>query len=206
MSVAQLYRLSAAAGLVAAAVLTVNVLRRVGIVPTNALTHAISPLAPGLALFALTGLYLWQYERAGRLGLVGYVLSTAGFAGAVGTEVAVHFVFAHLPQAVVDQLVDGPARTPFATIATIFSLGAVLFGTAMFRTGQLPRPPVVLYVVGLAVFGWRNLLPEALVTVDGLISAAAIVWLAARLWTAQARSLPRNPSQPDGVDSRAPAR
>jgi hypothetical protein len=178
----RLYRLSALAGLLGAVVLVVNVLRRAGAVPTNGVTHAVAPAASVLALFAVTGLYLWQRGEVGRLGLVGYVLSTVGFAGAVSTEVVVHFVFAHLPTAQVDELLAGPTRSAFTVIGVVFSLGALLFGAAMARSGVLPRAAALTYLVGLTLFSWRTLLPEAVVTVDGLVSAAAIVWMSLALW------------------------
>lgn len=177
MSDRALYRLAATAGFVSSAILALNVLRRAGVLPTNALTHAISPWAGVFALFALTGLYLWRRAAAGMLGVVGYALSTAGFAGAAGIEFAVHFIFPNLPQAQVDALVSGPARPALATVATVFCLGAVVFGVALLRAGGVPRVAAAGYLVTMALFAWRNALPEAVVTVTGLLSAAAVVVL-----------------------------
>ena len=181
MSEVTLYRWATVAGVLSSVILLINVLRRAGAVPTNALTHAISPFAAVLALFALTGLYLWQRSTTGWLGLLGYVLSTAGFAGAVGTEVVVQFVFAHLPTAQVDALVAGPSRPAFVTIALIFTAGALLFGTAMLRSGQVPRLAAAGYLVSMAVFAWRTVLPELVVTVDGIVATAVVVWLSVTL-------------------------
>jgi hypothetical protein len=177
-----LYRLAALAGALAAPILVVNVLRRADVLPTNALTRGVAPFATVLALFAITGLYLWQRERAGRLGLVGYVFGIAGFAGAVGTEVTGQFVFANLPEAQVDQLVAGPARPAFTTIAAVFSLGALLFGAAMFRAGAVPRTAAAGYAFCLALFAWRNSLPELVVTVDGVVAGVVVGWLSWSLW------------------------
>ena len=185
MSDSQLYRSSAVAGLLAAAILVINVLRRAGVLPADAITHAVAPFSPTAALLAVTGLYLWQRERTGRLGALGYLLSMAGFAGAVGLEVTTQFIFAQLPDAQVDQLVDGPAKLPFAVIGVIFSLGATLFGVAMYRAAMLPRPAVALYAVSLTCFAWRTLMPDALVVLNGVLCAVAIVWLTRALWIAQ---------------------
>jgi len=181
MSETTLYRRSALAGLLASAVLVVNVLRRDGALPTDAVTHAVAPLAPVLALFAVTGLYLWVREATGLVGLLGYVLSTAGFAGAVGSEVVVQFVFANMPKAQVDGLVAGPSRPALVVIAVVFTLGAVLLGAALARSGQAPTAAAVGYLVTMAVFAWRSALPEWIVTVDGVLSAVIVARLSLAL-------------------------
>ena len=75
------YRLAGAAGLLTGVLLLFNDLRREDFVPENAVTESIAPLPAVLALFALTGLYLWQRHAAGALGLVGYAFNLAGVAG-----------------------------------------------------------------------------------------------------------------------------
>jgi len=79
-----LYRLAGLAGMLSGLLLLFNTARRGGVVPANALTHGIAPLSSVLGLFALTGLYLWQRQQSGPLGLVGYALNLAGLAGTVG--------------------------------------------------------------------------------------------------------------------------
>jgi len=190
MSSHQLYRLSAVAGALSAALLLVNVLRRNGTLPTNELTHALGPWASVFGILAVTGFYLWQHHQAGVLGLIGYLLSVAGLAGAVGTEVAVHFIFASLPQGTVDALIAGRTGTAFVVIGALFSLGAALFGTAMLLAGRFPRAAAALYAVGMAVFAWRSVLPEWFVTVDGIVCVAAIGWLTTTLWTASGHREP----------------
>ncbi|HEY1178957.1 MAG TPA: hypothetical protein VGF17_22615 [Phytomonospora sp.] len=75
-----LNRLTAYAGHACAILLLFNVVRRAGVLPDNALTHAVAPFAVLTGLFAITGLYRLIRPAAGALGLVGYVLNAAGVA------------------------------------------------------------------------------------------------------------------------------
>src|SRR5688572_16896711 len=58
-------------GLVGGALVLIAAARRGGLIAENTLTHAIAPPASALTLFTLTGLYLYQRDRVGRLGLAG---------------------------------------------------------------------------------------------------------------------------------------
>jgi len=200
-----LYRLAALAGLVSAGILVLNVFRRAGLVPTDAVTHAIAPWAGALALFAVVGLYLWRRAEAGVLGILGYGLSTAGFTGAVGVELAVQYIFPNMPQAQVDALVAGPARPALVTVAGAFSLGAVLFGAALIRAGGVPRVAAAGYLVTMALFAWRNALPEAAVTVDGVLAASMVVWLSLALWRAFDDLTPSDGGPPQQLGRSAPS-
>lgn len=90
------HRVAAAAGFVCAVLLVVNSARRAGLLPETALTHAIAPFAALAGLLAITGIYLLIRGTTGVLGLLGYVLNSAGLAGAFAIEYTLHFVFPYL--------------------------------------------------------------------------------------------------------------
>src|SRR6185436_14575651 len=105
-----LYRLAGWAGLAAGVLLLIATARRGGLLPDNALTHAIAPPASALALFALTALYLRQRDRAGTLGLVGFAVNLVGLAGLFAVEFTTHAVFPYLDETTRTGLLAGPTR------------------------------------------------------------------------------------------------
>jgi hypothetical protein len=135
-----------------------------------------------LGLFALTGLYLWQRQQTGPLGLVDYELNLAGLAGTVGVEYVTNYVFPQLDDAVVESLVDGATGTMLLLTAVVFLLGVLAFGVAMWRARLLPAPAILLYVVGLVPVALRGVLPEPAVATGLILAAAGTAWLSAALW------------------------
>lgn len=190
MPLTTLYRLAGQAGVATGVLLLFNDARRVGLVPENAFTHEIAPIPAVLAPFALIGLYLWQRERTGPLGLWGFALNLAGLVGVATAEFTIHFVFPLLDKQTVDRLVDGRTGTGFLIASTVFLTGTVLFGLAMWRADRFPRWAVVLYVVGFVPTALRSILPAPVVSLGFVLGSAAIIWLSATLVLAVARSAP----------------
>jgi hypothetical protein len=172
-----LYRLAGRAGVVTGVLLLFNTARRVNLVPENTFTHQIAPVAAFLALFVITGIYLFQRERSGRLGLWGYGLNFAGLAGALAIEYTLHYVFPLLDKETVDRLVDGRTGVGFLIISVVYLTGIVLFGLATWRAGLFPRPAVALYVVGFVLTALRPVLPAAVVSGGFVLGSVAVIWL-----------------------------
>ncbi|GGP11706.1 hypothetical protein LDL08_31880 [Nonomuraea glycinis] len=181
----RLYRIAAVAAYVCAVLLVVNVLRRAGVVPETALTHAIAPFGALTGLFAITGLYLLIRGSAGNLGLVGYLLNSAGLAGAFAIEYALHFIFPSLDGATVTGLLAGGTGMAFLVTSVVLVAGVLTFGAAALRSGLLPPPGVALYVVGMIPGSLRSALPAPVYLIGLVVAAAGIVWMATRLWSAE---------------------
>ncbi|MEU4576829.1 hypothetical protein [Nonomuraea sp. NPDC023979] len=179
-----LFRTSAAAGFVCAALLVVNVLRRGGVLPENAVTHAIAPFAALTGLFAITGLYLLIRDAAGGLGLAGYLLNAAGLAGAFAIEYTLHFVFPGLGGATVMGLLAGGTGMAFLVTSAVLVAGVLVFAAAAVRSGALPYAAVGLYAVGMVPGSLRNLVPEPVYLGGLVVAAAGVAWMATRLWSA----------------------
>jgi hypothetical protein len=177
-----LYRLAGQAGVLTGLLLLFNDARRVGLVPENALTHGIAPVAALLALFVITGLYLWQRERSGVLGLWGYCLNFAGLAGALAIEFTTHYVFPSLDKETLTSLVEGRTGTGFLIVSIVYLAGIVIFGAATWRAGLFPSGAVVLYVVGFVPTALRAVLPEAVVSAGFVLGSVAVIWLSVTLW------------------------
>ena len=178
MPTALLYRCAAFAGFLTAFVLLVNAARRGDAIPDFAVAHAIAPLAETAGLLAVTGLYFWQPARpADRLALIGFGLNFVGLAGLIGVEFIINLIFPTLTSAQVTTLLAGITGVEFKVVSIVFLVGVLLFGTAMWRAGRLPRAGVVLYVVGCIPIGLRGVLPAGTL-IPGLVATAiAIAWL-----------------------------
>jgi hypothetical protein len=173
-----LYRFAGYAGLIGGVLIVLAVCRRGGLVPENALTHALAPPASALLLFTLTALYLCQRAESGRLGLIGFVLNHLGLSGLFAIEFVTHAVFQYQDEATREQVLAGPGRAYFLVAAMTFLTGVVLFGIASWRAGVLPRGALVLYVVGLGAAALRTSVPEAVYLGGLLTGSAAVMWLA----------------------------
>lgn len=183
-----LFRLAGLAGLLTAVLLLLNDLRRVGLVPENAVSESIAPLPAVLALFALTGLYLWQRTETGVLGLVGYALNTAGVAGLLIAEFTSHYLFSGLSDAEIEDLVAGRPRAGFLGIAAIFAVGVTVFAIASWRSGRYPRWAIALYLIGFLLAAGRSAAPDAVVSLGFLLGAAGVGGLCLTLWRNAAAS------------------
>ncbi|MBO3749661.1 hypothetical protein J5X84_26580 [Streptosporangiaceae bacterium NEAU-GS5] len=177
-----LYRLAAAAGIACAAILLVNAARRGGLIPENALTHAIAPWSILFGLFTFTGLYLRQRTESGPLGAAGYALNFAGLAAAFAVEYTLHFVFPYLPGAQITALTGGGTGKAFLASSLLLAVGVLAFAGASWRARVLPLPPVILYALGLLPVALRTLVPLPVYLTGLVVTAAAVAWLSITLW------------------------
>jgi hypothetical protein len=176
MSSPSLLRVTTVAGLISAAVLVFNFLRRAEVVPDVAATQALAPLSATFGLIAVTGLFLWhrQEGRIGTAGTAGYATNLLGLTGIVGIEYIANVIFPRLDDALVDDLIAGPAGIVFMVISVVFLLGVLTFSGVLFRGGLVPRSAAVLYGAGFAAIALRTLLPDAAVAAGGFAAAAGL--------------------------------
>ncbi|TMR07963.1 hypothetical protein ETD86_49840 [Nonomuraea turkmeniaca] len=181
----RVYRVTGTAGFICALLLVVNSARRAGFLPETALTHAIAPFAALTGLLAITGIYLHIRGTAGSLGLVGYVLNSAGLAGAFAIEYILHFVFPYLGGGTVSALLAGSTGRAFLVTSVVMVVGVLTFSAAAVRGRAMPIVAVSLYAVGMIPGSLRSLVPVP-VYLGGLVMAAVgVAWMAARLWSAE---------------------
>ncbi|MDP9793289.1 hypothetical protein J2S43_001801 [Catenuloplanes nepalensis] len=188
MTDTMLYRLAAVAGLTGGTLTVLAVARRAGLLPDNALTHALAPPATALLLFTLTALYLVQRRQAGRLGLAGFVLNHLGLSGLFAIEFLTHAVLRfHDAPALL-----APGRPYFLVVALTFLAGVLLFGAASWRAGVLPRAALALYVIGLSAAALRTSVPEWTYLTGLLLGSAGVLWMSAALPGVAARAASGN--------------
>ncbi|GAA1504119.1 hypothetical protein GCM10009677_40300 [Sphaerisporangium rubeum] len=184
-----LYRYAGVAAVTCAVLLVLNAARRGGLVPENAVTHAIAPFAALIGLLAFVGIYLWQRKETGLLGLIGFVLNAAGLAGAFAIEYIIHFVFPYLTSAQVTAIITGPTARAFLVTAACLIAGVLLFGITGLRAAVLPRPALTLYIAGMIPGALRNQIPEPLYLSGLVLAAVGVAWLGVTLW--RASTVPR---------------
>jgi hypothetical protein len=187
-------------GLLFIAIQTIHPLDVLSSVTTSAWA-IITPLKTVMAFFFLlgiTGLYARQVNKAGWLGLVGYLLLTIFY--------AVQMCFAFVEPLILPLLTTeapkfvesvlgmasgaggpmnlGALATVYMLVSVLYLLGLLLFGIAMFRARILSR-----WAAGLLAFSGPlalimvALLPHQLERMAAVPVGLALAWLGYSLWS-----------------------
>ncbi len=184
MNSEQLYRASAVAAMLGGSAIVVLDLAQVfADVPRRTVGLIEIPITL-CVLFALTGLYLRQAQRAGYLGLVGFVLTFAAVALGMG-----HFYLVAFARSVLNTQYPEDTQYPEAAAAVsaswrviapiellTFVVGWVLFGVATLRSKTFPKIPAILIIVGISLVLARAFLPLP-GPVGGVLMGAGVSWL-----------------------------
>ena len=156
-------------------------------------------MAP-LAVAGFTGMYLSQVRRNGVLGLVGYLVLSAGFLLIMCTTFFAAFVAPTLagsnPGFVKDVIAlstsqgsvtgDVGALGPLWKVQSLcFLVGGVLFGIALFRAGVLARWATVLLAIGGFVSIALSFTSDAFYRFLAYPTAIALMGLGVSLWMSQ---------------------
>ena len=155
-----------------------------------------------LFLIGIAGLYVRQMDKAGWLGLVGFVLFSLSWALQSGFVFAEVFILPPLagaaPQFIDSYLgvvnghpgeMDIGALVPtYAVLGVFYLLGGLVFGIATFRAGVLPRWPAGLLAVAAAITPAAALLPHALQRYAAVPMGLAMIWLGYSLWSERRRA------------------
>ena len=151
-----------------------------------------------LALAGLAGMYLHQVTKIGVLGLLGYVLFSAGYLLMFGTEFVAAFVLptlAHSAPGYVGDVIaaanNGTALGDIGLMNTVilatgiaYLAGGFIFGIALFRANVLARWAAALLAVGtLATIG-TSILPQY-ERLFAIPTGVALIGLGYSLWRSQ---------------------
>jgi hypothetical protein len=154
-----------------------------------------------LFLLGIMGIYARQVNKAGWLGLAGFLLLSLSWALQTAFVFAEAFILPLLATAA-SQFVDGVLGTlargqasevNLGALPMIYSLGVgvpymlggLLFGIATLRAGILPRWPAGLLAVAAALTPLAALLPHAIQRLAGIPVGLALAWLGYALWSEQ---------------------
>ncbi len=165
-------------------------------------------LMAALALAGITGMYLSQVRRNGVLGLVGYLVLSAGYLLILGTAFSAAFILPEIaganPAYANDLLDVTNGRVSSADIGAMVAVnriqgvaylaGGLLFGIALFRAGVLARWATVLLAVGGVVTVVLAVLPDAFYRLLAFPNGIAMIGLGISLWLSQRQAAPTAPS------------
>ncbi len=164
-----------------------------------------------LFLIGIAGLYARQAEKAGWLGLAGFLLLSLSWwlqTGYVFAEAFILPVLAPAAPAFVDSFLGivngspgemgiGALPAVYAILSILYLLGGLLFGIATFRAGVLPRWPAGLLAVAAALTPLAALLPHAIQRYAAVPMGLALAWLGFALWSERrARAAEAVPAKP----------
>ena len=171
----------------------------------------ITPLKTVMALFFLlgtTGLYARQVEKAGWLGLVGFLMFSLSWAFNFAYIFAEAFI---LPELVTSapQFVDGllgisfgrPSEVSlgvlpalYSLLSILFLLGGLLLGIATFRAGILPPWAALMFAASCALTPAAALLPHHIQRLAGVPIGLTFAWLGFALLFARQDAVQSVPS------------
>jgi hypothetical protein len=152
-----------------------------------------------LALAGITGMYLRQVRQLGILGLIGYLVFSAGYILILGVEFVGTFVLPTLadtvPGYVNDVLTKAAGGTPAGDIGLMataldaagvgYLVGGLLFGVALFRARVLARWAAALLAVGTVATAALAVLPESFNRPLAIPTGVALIGLGISLWRDQ---------------------
>jgi hypothetical protein len=154
--------------------------------------HMLPNVGAILVLFGLVGLLARQLERAGWLGLVGFVVAFFGTASFVMGAMIEAFIipFMGLQNPAFEEGPPPPGiAEAFMTVTVLFAVGYVILGIATYRAAVLPRSVGALLVVGAVAWMFFERIGAILLQSDDLWAAgpvllgAGMAWLGYALWS-----------------------
>jgi hypothetical protein len=150
-------------------------------------------------LVGIAGLYFRQMERAGWLGLAGFVLFSLSWWLQTGYVFVDLFVLPPLataaPQFIESFLgivnghpgeMDIGAMVPvYGVLGLLYLAGGICLGVATFRAGVLPRAPAMLLAVTALLTPAAGLLPHEMQRLAAIPMGLSFIWLGLALWQGQ---------------------
>lgn len=156
--------------------------------------HLVYWVSVILMQLGLVGLYARQVEKAGWLGLVGFVLA---FIGTGLVEVILFMVSTIIPligaeaPTIFDQAMTPPPFWVPVFILGFFGLGYILFGVATMRAGVLPRWSGLLLIIGVSFFMiseaslFDPMLSHVIATIGDVVFGLGLAWAGYALWSSR---------------------
>ena len=151
-----------------------------------------------LFLIGIAGIYASQVERAGWLGLAGFLLLTLSWWLQTAFVFAEAYILPELANAA-PQFVEsflgivnpgspvemniGVLPAAYGLLGILYMLGGLLFGIATLRAGILPRWPAGLLAVAALLTPAAALLPHDIQRLAAIPVGLALAWLGYALWS-----------------------
>jgi hypothetical protein len=177
----------------------------VGLVTTTEWTvrQSVKVAMTVLSLAGITGVYLRQVRQSRRLGLLGYLLFSAGYLVMMSIEVAGLCILPTLarsePGYVNDVLTVAGGGHAVGDIGLMQQLsmasgigfigGGLIFGIALFRAGVLARWAAALLAVGTLATAAIPMLPQINERLFAIPPSVALIGLGVSLWRLQSTAV-----------------
>ena len=150
-----------------------------------------------LALVGITGMYLSQVRRNGRLGLLGYVLLASGYLLIMSTTIAAASILPLVagtnPAFVTDAIAISTGGTAIGDVGLLaylskaqdlgYLLGGLIFGIALYRARVLARWACALLAIGGVVTIALSVMPDAFYRLLALPNGIAMIGLGYSLFS-----------------------
>jgi hypothetical protein len=167
-----------------------------------ALRNTAKVVMAALALAGISGMYLRQVRQTGLLGLIGYLLFSAGYLVILAIAFLSAYVLPSLadtaPGYVQDLLVAAEGGSPvgdiglmqgaFAASGVGYMVGGLIFGIALFRAGVLARWAAALLAVATIGTAALAVLPDSFNRPMAVPEGIALIGLGISLWRTQTRT------------------
>ena len=172
------------------------------ITSTNVLIRdCVKVLMAPLAVAGFTGMYLSQVRRNGVLGLVGYLVLSAGYLLVMGTAFVAAFVMPEVAafnpgyaNDVIDVTTGRVSSADIGAMALVnqvqslaYLAGGLLFGIALFRARVLARWATLLLALGGIITIALSVMPDAFYRLLAFPNGIAMIGLGVSLWLGQQR-------------------
>lgn len=169
-----------------------------------ALRNTAKVVMAALALAGITGMYLRQVRQTGILGLVGYVLFSAGYLVMLSIAFLAAYVLPSVadtaPGYVQDILTAAEGGTPTGDIGLMqgaflasgvgYMVGGLIFGIALFRARVLARWAAALLAVATSATVALSVLPASFDRPFAVPTGIALIGLGVSLWRDQRHTAP----------------
>jgi hypothetical protein len=174
--------------------------------------NSLKVLMAALALAGITGMYLRQVRRSGVLGLLGYLVLSAGYLLVMSSAFVAAYVVPSLadsdPGYVNDVLAAatngtaegdiGPLRNVIQVQGFAYLAGGLVFGIALYRARVLARWAAALLAVGGVVTVVLAVLPDAFYRFLAVPNGIAMIGLGYSLWRVARTDTTSPPTPVDG--------
>jgi hypothetical protein len=158
--------------------------------------NSLKVLMAALALVGITGMYLRQVRQTGVLGLIGYLLLSAGYLVILSTSFAAAYVLPTIADTSVSYVNDVTAAATNGTATGDIGLlqnaiqvqgigylaGGLVFGIALYRARVLARWAAAFLALGGVVTLALTVMPDAFYRLLAFPNGIAMIGLGYSLW------------------------
>jgi hypothetical protein len=206
------------AGLIFAVVGLIHPPQIVSSVTTSRWTivHLLTIVMAFFCLLGIAGIYARQVEKAGWMGLAGYLLLSLWFVVVTGFTFFEALIlpllasdspkfaesFLGIFTGSVGETSVGALATLWTLVGVVYILGSLLFGIATFRAGILSRWAAALLGLGAASSPAFALLPQSFAPLAAVPVGLGLAWLGYSLWSERRQPAARRVPARDGAQLR----